>query len=185
MATRRIVDDYKAVNELRVVKLSKAIDGEVLAGARDGAAPFLFRYPHAGGEHETFRSVLCFWQDALTGAARSQSDAGPSAMARVIAAPEDYRFIQSFKTFAASPLFDSTRIYGESYDFPDLLAVFLEHFFEALRLHTGNLPQRIVVGRPVRFAGDPTTTREPSGPSSASASSRKAVTRRPTRSSSS
>ena len=125
----------------------------VLAGARNGAAPFLFRYPHGGQELDTFRSVLCFWHDTLTGSAGSYHDAGPSAMARVMTAPEDYRFIQSFKTFAASPLFDSTRIYGETYDFSDLLTVFLEHFFESLRLHTGNLPQRIVVGRPVRYAG--------------------------------
>ena len=125
----------------------------VLAGARDGGAPFLFRYPHAGQEHDTFRSVLCFWQDHVAGTAHSYHDAGPSAMARVIAAPEDYRFIQSFKTFAASPLFDSTRIYGDNYEFPDLLTVFLEHFFEALRLGPGTLPRRIVVGRPVRYAG--------------------------------
>lgn len=115
--------------------------------------PFLFRYPHAGREHETFRSVLCFWQDYLAGSTRSHHDAGPSAMARVIESPEDYRFIQSFKTFAASPHFDSTRIYGESYDFSDLLYVFLERFFESLRLQTGTLPGRIVVGRPVRYAG--------------------------------
>ena len=125
----------------------------VLAGARDGGAPFLFRYPHAGQEHETFRSVLCFWQESVAGRPHSHHDAGPSAMARVIEAPQDYRFIQSFKTFAASPLFDSTRIYGDSHEFPDLLALFLADFFAKLRLQGSDLPRRIVVGRPVRYAG--------------------------------
>ena len=125
----------------------------VLSAARDGAAPFLYRYAHAGRDYETFRSVLCFWQDHVQGSAQNHHDAGPSAMARVIEAPKDYRFIQSFKTFAASPLFDSTRIYGDSYEFSDLLYVFLERFFETLRLPAGSRPARIVVGRPVRYAG--------------------------------
>jgi hypothetical chaperone protein len=125
----------------------------LLSAARDGGAPVLFRYPYAGREYETFRSVLCFWQDYVDGSPQNHHDAGPSAMARVIEAPKDYRFIQSFKTFAASPLFDSTRIYGDSYEFSDLLYVFLERFFGSLRLQTGALPERIVVGRPVRYAG--------------------------------
>lgn len=77
-------------------------------------------------------------------------EAGPWAIEQFVELAGDCRFIQSFKTFAASPLFTDTRIYGNAYAFEDLLASFLRK----LREHAAtDFPTRVVVGRPVTFAG--------------------------------
>ena len=64
-----------------------------------------------------------------------------------------HRFIQSFKTFAASGTFQETRIFRERFRFEDLLAAFLR----TLARHAGPDfrfdAERVVIGRPVRFAG--------------------------------
>ncbi|HEY2177348.1 MAG TPA: Hsp70 family protein, partial [Caulobacteraceae bacterium] len=67
--------------------------------------------------------------------------------------PIETRFIQSFKSYAASPLFQQTRILGRRYAFEDLLSAFLLR----LRAHAGEamteMPSTAIVGRPVEFAG--------------------------------
>ena len=67
--------------------------------------------------------------------------------------PLETRFIQSFKTFAASAAFTETRIDNRRYAFEDLLAAFLLR----LRHHAGEaldaMPPAVIVGRPVTFAG--------------------------------
>ena len=63
------------------------------------------------------------------------------------------RFMQSFKSFAASRTFQDTHIFRERYRFEDLLAAFLR----CLLRHAGGQLDlggaRIVIGRPVTFAG--------------------------------
>jgi hypothetical chaperone protein len=80
-------------------------------------------------------------------------EAGPWAIEEYLEDPLDTRFIQSFKSFAASPHFQSTEIFGRRYAFDDLLWAFLAR----LRLHAGDrlqdLPETVVIGRPVQFAG--------------------------------
>ncbi len=67
--------------------------------------------------------------------------------------PLETRFIQSFKSYAASPLFQETRILGRRYEFEDLLSTFL------LRLKTHGDSDlappgaTCIVGRPVTFSG--------------------------------
>ena len=67
--------------------------------------------------------------------------------------PAETRLIQSFKTYAASPLFTETTIIGRRYRFEDMLSAFLLR----VRAHGGEpmaqAPGRVIVGRPVRFAG--------------------------------
>ena len=65
---------------------------------KDGA-PDLIGF---GSERDAiFRSALCFWRDeaAKGGVA---VDAGPFAIAEYLEFPEDSRFLQSFKSVAAS-----------------------------------------------------------------------------------
>jgi hypothetical chaperone protein len=125
----------------------------VLARPSDhgGAVPLAFE--HGDEVVSALRSVLCFWSDESVLKSPVEVEAGPWAIDHFIENPGDCRFIQSLKSFSASPLFGETRIYGKRFTFEDLLATFLR----LLRAHAGSqmksLPKRLVVGRPVQFAG--------------------------------
>ncbi|MGZ3365145.1 MAG: Hsp70 family protein [Caulobacteraceae bacterium] len=100
----------------------------------------------------TFRSALSFARPPHDPQGRVV-EAGPFAIEAYVEDPLETRFIQSFKSYAASPLFTETRILERRYRFEDLLSVFLL----GLKRHAGDaladLPPRVVVGRPVAFAG--------------------------------
>jgi hypothetical chaperone protein len=107
-------------------------------------------FSHDAMRVEACRSVMCFWQDDDGGRARSQMEIGPWAIDQFLELGGDCRFLQSFKTFAASPLFTNTIIHNKAWSFEDLLAAFLRR----LAHRAGNpFPRRVMVGRPVRFAG--------------------------------
>jgi hypothetical chaperone protein len=99
----------------------------------------------------TLRSVVSFWREQESGSLRTEG--GHWAIDHFIEFPAETRFLQSFKTFAASPLFDTTGIFGKRFRFEDILEAFfrtaLRHGGEPLR----QLPKTLVLGRPVKFAG--------------------------------
>ncbi len=103
--------------------------------------------------HSTFRSAMCFWDEDSDASRDLRFEAGPWAIERFIDDPLDCRFLQSFKTFAASKSFTETHIHGKKFTFEDLLTAFIEK----LRAHAGpalaDLPVQLVAGRPVAFAG--------------------------------
>lgn len=106
-------------------------------------------FRHDDAEFDAFRSVLCF-SEADGSGHRTEVTAGPWAIDKFVERAGDCRFIQSFKTFAASALFADTLIYNRRYRFEDLLTNFLQQ----VRAHAGvNFPRRVVIGRPVSFAG--------------------------------
>lgn len=128
-------------------------------GAHD---PQLVSFEGAAAAGEIFRSALCFWEDD-SGANGIASEAGPWAIAEYLQSPLDSRFVQSFKTVAASPLFERAQIFGRGFRFEDFGRLFLRK----LRDHAGGqlarLPPRIMVGRPVEYAGsrpDPALARQ-------------------------
>lgn len=109
-----------------------------------------------------FRSALCFWEEerGWNGVAH---EAGPWAVAEYLQSPLDSRFVQSFKTVAASPLFERAQIFGRNFRFEDFGRLFLQK----LVTHAGGAldlrPKRVIVGRPVVYAGarpDPELARE-------------------------
>jgi hypothetical chaperone protein len=109
-----------------------------------------------------FRSALCFWEEerAWQGIA---SEAGPWAIAEYLQSPLDSRFVQSFKSVAASPLFERALIWGKPFRFEDMGRLFLQR----LVAHAGGAldarPRRVIVGRPVEYAGaraDPALARQ-------------------------
>lgn len=112
----------------------------------------LVDYAAPGGTSPIFRSALCFWEedDVPGGIAR---EAGPWAIAEFLDFPQGSRFLQSFKSVAASKAFEHATIFDKRLRFEELGHVFLER----LRAHAGAalkvMPPRIVVGRPVRYAG--------------------------------
>lgn len=99
-----------------------------------------------------FRSALCFWEDerAWQGVAH---EAGPWAIDEYLQSPLDCRFIQSFKSVAASPLFERAMIYNRPYRFEDMGRTFLQHLVAHADGALDSRPDRVIVGRPVEYAG--------------------------------
>ena len=99
-----------------------------------------------------FRTALCFWEEerGWNGIAH---EAGPWAIEEFLQSPLDSRFVQSFKSVAASPLFERAQIFGKPFRFEDLG----QKFLSKLVAHSGGAlderPRRVIVGRPVEYAG--------------------------------
>ncbi|MHC2255278.1 putative chaperone protein [Bradyrhizobium embrapense] len=125
-----------------VVALSDA-DGRVEA----------VRFDHGGRTHSVYVSALCFWEDRPGAGLHPRAEGGPWAIEQFLEGRTIHRFIQSFKTFAASSAFNTTQIFRQRYKFEDLLAAFLR----TLTRHAGESfdlgAPTIMVGRPVKFAG--------------------------------
>lgn len=125
----------------------------VLARPNDSGAIEAVAFRHDNDAFTAFRSVLAFWQEPGEEGLAPAFDAGPWAIDRFVAEPLDTRFLQSFKTFAASKAFQNTYIDRRPYTFEDLLAAFFARFRTHADGRLSNLPKRIVLGRPVTFAG--------------------------------
>jgi hypothetical chaperone protein len=116
----------------------------------DGEAR-LASFAAPGGGATAFRSALSFHGDDRD-PSRRIVEAGPWAIEAYTEEPLETRFIQSFKSYAASPLFQETRILGRRYEFEDLLSAYL---FRLRAYGEDALPAGVccIVGRPVNFAG--------------------------------
>ncbi|WP_093065556.1 Hsp70 family protein [Sphingomonas sp. OV641] len=99
-----------------------------------------------------FRSALCFWEDdsGWNGVAH---EAGPWAIEEYLGSPLDSRFVQSFKTVAASATFERALIFGKPFRFEDLGQRFLRRLVGHAGGRLDARPSRIVIGRPVQYAG--------------------------------
>jgi hypothetical chaperone protein len=121
-----------------------------LAGA-DGAAR-LVDFPAPEGDLFAFRSALSFHAPPERPSERTV-EAGPWAIEAYVEDPLETLFIQSFKSFAASQSFTETQILGRRYIFEDLLSAFLLKLRDHAGAALAELPKRVIVGRPVTFAG--------------------------------
>ena len=133
-----------------------------VAAIADGDRSELVEFAGDLATGAVFRSALCFWPEegARGGLAR---EAGPWAIAEYLDFPEGCRFIQSFKSVAASRLFEHANIFEKRLRFDQLGASFLERMVAHAGGRLDDRPDRIVVGRPVEFAGsrpDPSLARE-------------------------
>jgi hypothetical chaperone protein len=110
-------------------------------------------FDHGGARQSVYASALCFWQQRAGGGLPPSAEGGPWAIERLAEGRTALRFMQSFKTFAASRAFQSTTIFQQRFQFEDLLVAFLR----TLARHAGAgfdlAASRVVIGRPVRFAG--------------------------------
>jgi hypothetical chaperone protein len=118
----------------------------------DGAESTLVEFEGAKATGAVFRSALCFWQDDTRRNAIAH-EAGPWAIAEYLDFPEGSRFIQSFKSVAASPVFEHATIFDKRLRFEELGGLFLDHLVDHAGSALATRPERIVVGRPVRYAG--------------------------------
>jgi hypothetical chaperone protein len=124
----------------------------VVAAAHGSAELDLVSFDAPSGSDAVFRSALCFWQDEGV-AGGLAADAGPWAIAEYLDYPEGSRFVQSFKSVAASASFEHASIFDKRLRFEDLGRLFLDK----LRARSGGKlatsPARLIVGRPVEYAG--------------------------------
>src|SRR3569623_2977984 len=95
----------------------------VVAQARGGVSSLVdLDTPH--GPEAAFRSALCFWEDeGVRGGIASEG--GPWAIAEYLEFPEGSRFLQSFKSVAASANFEHATIFERRHRFEGLGRLFL------------------------------------------------------------
>ncbi|KQX26041.1 MULTISPECIES: Hsp70 family protein [unclassified Sphingomonas] len=146
----------------RAIGLDFGTTNTVAALSRDGGSAELIGFEGAQASGSVFRSALCFWQDEGVRGGLAY-EAGPWAIAEYLDYPQGSRFIQSFKSVAASPLFEHASVFDKRFRFEELG----QRFLERLTGHAGSGLDtdgaRIVVGRPVDYAGaraDPALARE-------------------------
>ncbi|HEY8573420.1 Hsp70 family protein [Phenylobacterium sp.] len=123
----------------------------IAMAAAEGPAR-LVRFPTPEGELFAFRSCLSFHAPPEHPQDREIA-AGPWAIDAYVEDPAETRFIQSFKTFAAQESFTETQVLGRRYRFEDLLSTFLLKVRDYAGAEMADLPKRVIVGRPVTFAG--------------------------------
>jgi hypothetical chaperone protein len=104
------------------------------------------------GDLFAFRSCLSFHAPPERPQERRIA-AGPWAIETYAEDPTETRFIQSFKSFAAQASFTETQILGRRYRFEDLLSTFLLKVREYAGAELAAIPERVIVGRPVKFVG--------------------------------
>ena len=125
----------------------------VMALADSGRATHSVAFTSSAGTTDSMRTALSFMKDRQLGARALKVEAGQAAIRQFIDNPGECRFLQSIKTFAASPLFQGTLIHARRFQFEDLMEVFLKR----LEAYAGDGwpsgAKRIVAGRPVHFAG--------------------------------
>jgi hypothetical chaperone protein len=124
----------------------------VVALAGDAGPADLVTFQAPERELFAFRSALSFHAPPEKPSERTV-EAGPWAIEAYVEDPLETRFIQSFKSFAASESFTETQILGRRYVFEDLLSAFLLKLRDHAGQTLGELPKRVIVGRPVTFAG--------------------------------
>ena len=135
----------------RVAGLDFGTTNTVVATVADGGPPRLIGFEDAGRVDEVFRSALCFWHDDGAGGGVAV-EAGPAAIREYLEYPEDSRFLQSFKSVAASATFETASVFTRRHRFEELGRLFLDR----LAAHAGGRLRdlaRVVVGRPVEYAG--------------------------------
>ncbi|MDO7840753.1 Hsp70 family protein [Sphingomonas immobilis] len=101
-----------------------------------------------GGTDAVFRSALCFWEE--DGIA---SEAGPWAVEEYLAFPQGSRFLQSFKSVAANATFEHASVFERRYRFEEIGRLFLSKLVARSRGTLAGRAKRLIVGRPVEFAG--------------------------------
>jgi len=101
-----------------------------------------------------FRSILYFpARERGAPQQNTETKAGPEAIDSYLDADTKGRLIVSIKSYLASSLFTSTNINGRNYTLEDLIAIILRRLRMRVMDQFETSASRVVLGRPVRFAG--------------------------------
>ena len=116
----------------------------------DGGTTQSMRFSSSAGSTDSMRTALSYLKDKATAV---KIEAGQAAIQQFIDNPGECRFLQSIKTFAASALFQGTLVFAKRQSFEDLMEQFLQRLKVYAGDNWGSDFSRLVVGRPVSFAG--------------------------------
>lgn len=122
----------------------------VAAIAEDGSVRLARFSAPDGGAADTIRSILFFSADPHEG--EPTPWVGSEAIEHYIASGANGRLIQSLKSFLADRLFRQTTIEGDTYSLEDLIAPILKRLRAEAEAQFGELPESVVIGRPVHFS---------------------------------
>lgn len=136
----------------RALGIDFGTTNSVIACATNDGQARLVEFAAPGGAGSVFRSALCFWENEDVRGALSH-EAGPWAIAEFLDFPQGSRFLQSFKSMAANPLFEHASLFEKRLPFEELGQIFLTHLLDHGGLKLADLPDAIVIGRPVRYVG--------------------------------
>lgn len=135
----------------RTIGLDFGTSNTVAVTADGPAATAPVTFADGADSFTSLPTVLSFLD---RGAAKAlNAEVGPWAIRQFLESLGDVRFIQSLKTFAASRVFKGTGVFGVRFEFEDLMATFLSLAFERAGTAFDPAATRLVVGRPVEFAG--------------------------------
>jgi hypothetical chaperone protein len=116
-----------------------------------GEEPRLISLEGPDEASQVFRSALCLWHDEGTRGGLAVA-AGPAAISEYLEYPTDSRFLQSFKSVAASRSFESASVFHKRFRFEELGKLFLGRMASSAGGQLDRL-DRLVVGRPVEYVG--------------------------------
>ncbi len=135
---------------MQTIGIDFGTTNSVLAVPEQGGATRVLPFSFENAALEAVRTTLSFRRNPQ-GREAPLAEAGPWAIRDFLELPEETRFLQSFKSFAASASFNDTAVFTRRYNFEKLMETFLTVVLSKARLQ--QLPQRLVIGRPVKFAG--------------------------------
>jgi hypothetical chaperone protein len=150
------------MNAPRAVGIDFGTTNSVIALSGPDGASRLVDFATPDGAASVFRSALCFWEEDARQGGLGHA-AGPWAIAEYLDFPLGCRFVQSFKSVAANPAFDQASLFDRRLRFEDLGQIFLRHMLGHGGAQLADLPERIIIGRPVRYVGarpDPALARQ-------------------------
>ena len=138
-----------------VIGIDFGTTNSVLTMLDEHGTPHAARFALGAESFDVFRSVLCYWQDHDGARILDHHEAGPWAIRAYLEDSLDSRLIMSMKTYLAQKSFRETRIYGRPTTLETMIATFLRALLGRADLDVGpGFAGRVVVGRPVRFAGE-------------------------------
>jgi hypothetical chaperone protein len=112
------------------------------------------------GNSTSFRSILYFPAKNRNSSVKLETQAGPDAISSYLEADTKGRLILSIKSYLASDIFNTTTINGRPYTLEDLISLILKRLRTAVIEQFDVSADKVVLGRPVRFAGADTEAAE-------------------------
>jgi hypothetical chaperone protein len=121
----------------------------VVALAQASEAPEMVEFAGPEATSAVFRSALCFWEDAMACRSRRARGRSPNISNIPRAAASSSRSSRSRRAAA----FEHASVFDKRLRFEELGRTFLRKLVEHAGGKLDALPERIVVGRPIEYAG--------------------------------